>query len=178
MANKPKWANPIRQLYLAKIVLDYCQAEGWRVDLATGEIFNPAFEAKIKDLIACWSADDRAQRQAEWQAERKQLHSLGERRYPLRGQFSNIAQDIFFAEQPQHYLEGLGISGLTFKPFAKVRIASSYMRLFVELGDALKGVSKTKRRKAIRYGKALPPQVQKRIELLCSLAVRHYQNNR
>jgi hypothetical protein len=174
----PKWATPIRQLYLAKLLTDYFGKSGWKLDLATGDIYHPEFETKAKELIAHWSRDDRAQRQAEWEAERRQLHSLGERRYPLRGQFSTISQDIFFAEQPQHYLEGLGISGLTFKPFAKVRIASSYMRLFVDLGDALKGVSKTKKRKAIRYGKALPPMVQKRIELLCSLAVRHYLNNR
>jgi len=44
------------------------------------------------------------------------------------------------------------------------------------LGDTLKGVPKVKRRKAIRYGKALPVQVQRRIEELCKLAVRHYLN--
>jgi len=136
------------------------------------------YDLKCEEIIETWKAEDRAQRGAERKAEQRLIHSLGERRYPLRGQFSNIAQDIFFAEQPQHYLEGLGISGLTFKPFAKVRIASSYMRLFVELGDSLKGVSKAKKRKAIRYGKALPVEVQKRIELACSLAVSHYLNNR
>jgi hypothetical protein len=172
----PKWATPIRQAHLVRLFLKsggFC-VYGHRPCPYPSHHYELFIESLIKD----WVADDRAQRQAEWEVERRQLHSLGERRYPLRGQFSNIAQDIFFAEQPQHYLEGLGISGLTFKPFAKVRIASSYMRLFVELGDALKGVSKTKRRKATRYGKALPPQVQRRIELLCSLAVRHYQNNR
>lgn len=173
-----KWANPIRQLHLAKIVLDYCEAGGWKVDLETGEVYHPGMEAKIKGMIAVWSADDRAQRQAEWQAERKRLHSLGERRYPIRGQFSNIGRDIFFAEQPLHYVEGLGVSGLTFHPFAKVRIASSYMRLFVDLGDTLKGISKSRKRKAIRYGKALPPEVQKRIDLLVSLTVRAYLNRR
>jgi hypothetical protein len=103
---------------------------------------------------------------------------LGERRYPLRGQFSAIAKDIFYAEQPSHYVEGLGISGLTFKPFAKVRIASSYMRLFVDLGDTLKDVPKVKRRKAIRYGKALPPEAQRRIEQTVRQAVKHYLSNR
>ena len=132
------------------------------------------YELKSERQIDTWQADDRGQRQAELKAERRQMHSLGERRYPLRGRFSNIAQDIFFDRQAQHYLEGLGISGLTFKPFAKVRIASSYMCLFVELGDTLKAVSKSKRRKAIRYGKALPPDTQRRIDILCSLAVRHY----
>jgi hypothetical protein len=103
---------------------------------------------------------------------------LGERRFPLRGQFSAIAKDIFYPEQPSHYVEGLGISGLTFKPFAKVRIASSYMRLFVDLGDTLKSVPKVKRRKAIRYGKALPPEVERRIEQAVRQAVKHYLSNR
>ena len=103
---------------------------------------------------------------------------MGERRLPVKGQFNAIGKDIFYASQPSHYIEGLGISGLTFKPFAKVRIASSYMRLFVDLGDAFKGVAKVKRRKAIRYGKALPGEAQRRIEQAVSQAVIHYLQNR
>jgi hypothetical protein len=175
----PKWITPIRQLHIAKITLDYlAQLHGWQVDLDTGEIFNPELEAKIKSLIAVWSADDRAQAQALWEVERRRLHSLGERRFPIRGEFNNIAQDIFYAEQPQSYFEGLGISALNFQPFAKVRIASSFMRLYVDIGEALKAVPKVRKRKAIRYGRALPPMVQKRIGLLCSLAVKAYLNNK
>jgi hypothetical protein len=136
------------------------------------------YDVKSESQIGVWKADDRQQRQAERRMERRRLHSLGERRLPIRGQFSNIARDIFFTSQPSHYLEGLGISGLTFQPFAKVRVSSSYIRLYVNLGDTLKGLSKTKRRKAIRYGKALPVAIQKQIDLLCSLAVRHYLTNR
>ena len=172
----PKWATPNRQAYLAELLLSYLGQTGWEVDLATGEVYHPEYEERAKGLIAVWSQDDRAQSQALWEAERKQLHSLGERRYPVKGQFNAISKDVFYAEQPSHYVEGIGISGLTFRPFAKVRIASSYMRLFVNLGDTLKGISKHKRRKAVRYGKALPVPVQKRIELLCSLAVRQYLN--
>jgi len=173
---KPKWATPNRQAHLVRLFLEsggFC-VYGHRPCPYPEHHYELFIESLIKD----WVSDDRAQSQAEWEAERRQIHSLGERRYPLRGQFNTIGKDIFYTEQPQHYLEGLGISGLTFKPFAKVRIASSYMRLFVELGDSLKGISKAKRRKAIRYGKALPPQVQRRIEQLCNLAVRHYLTNR
>jgi hypothetical protein len=136
------------------------------------------YDVKSESQIEVWKADDRQTRQAERRIEQRQLHSLGEKQKPIRGQFSTIAQDIFYASQPSHYLEGLGISGLTFQPFAKVRVSSSYIRLYVELGDTLKGLSKSKRRKAIRYGKALPVAIQKQIDLLCSLAVRHYLNNR
>jgi hypothetical protein len=52
------------------------------------------------------------------------------------------------------------------------------MRLFIEVADAFKGVAKVKRRKAIRYGKALPVEAQRRIEQTVSEAVRHYLSNR
>jgi hypothetical protein len=63
---------------------------------------------------------------------------------------------------------------LTFKPFAKVRVASTFTALHIELGDTLKAVSKNKRRKAIRYGKPLTREVQKEIEAKCDKAARHY----
>ena len=87
----------------------------------------------------------------------------------MRGQFSTIAKDMFYAEQPEYYLEGIGISGLTFRPFAKVRLASSLVQLHIDLGDTLRQVSKAKRRKAIRYGK-VADTIQARIRE----AVRHY----
>jgi len=133
------------------------------------------YELYTDRLIKEWVQEDRQVSQAEWEAERKQLHSLGERRTPLRGMFSNISRDIFYPRQPEYYLEGLGISGLTFTPFAKVRIANSFMRLFVELGNALKPMSKNKRRKAIRYGKPLPKEISSQVSELCNKAVREYR---
>jgi len=168
----PKWATPDRQAHLVRLFLSsngFC-VFGHRRCL----IPEHHYELFIEGLITDWKADDRAQRQAEWQAERCQLHSLGERHYPLHGQFSAIGKDIFYASQPIFYLEGLSISGLTFKPFAKVRLASSFVRLHIDLGNTLKAVSKAKRRKAIRYGKVLPDETQRQINRLCSLAVRHY----
>jgi hypothetical protein len=133
------------------------------------------YELYTDRLIKEWVQEDRQIQEAEWQAERKQLHSLGERRTPLRGMFSNIGKDIFYPRQPEYYLEGLGISGLTFTPFAKVRIANSFMRLFIDLGNALKPMSKNKRRKAIRYRKPLPKEINSRVDELCNKAVRHYR---
>jgi len=173
----PKWAKPDRQNYLALILLDYLEREGWKVDLATGEYYHPDYEVRIRRIIANWSADDRARDNAEWQAERKQLHSLGERRYPVRGQFNNISQDIFFSSQPLYYLEGMGVSGVTLKPFAKVRIASGYVNLYVDIGQSLKGLSKNQRHKAIRYGKPLPPEYRRQVDRACQLAARHYLNH-
>ena len=69
------------------------------------------------------------------------------------------------------------MNGLTLTPFAKVKIGSSYMRLYVDLGDSLRGVSKNKRRKAVRYGRQLPKSIEQRIAERVWLAVRDYLNH-
>ena len=163
----PKWVTLDRQAHLVNLFLN---SKGFCVFAHKPcPIPDHHYELFIEHLIRDWVTDDRAQRQAEWQVERLILHSLGERREPLRGRFSNIAQDIFYSEQPQFYLLGLGVSGLTFKPFAKVRLASSFLHLFVDLGDTLKAVSKNQRRKALRYGK-VTDEVNSKIRE----AVKHY----
>ncbi len=168
----PKWVTPDRQTHLVRLFLD---SKGFCV---YGHKLCPIpehhYEVFIECLIDDWKGDDRGQRQAEWVAERQQLHRVGERRYPLHGQFSAVSKDIFFAEQPLYYLAGLGISGLIFKPFAKVRLSSSFVALYINLGDTLKGLSKSQRRKAIRYGKPLPYQIEQEVAKICRLAVRHY----
>jgi len=171
----PRWNTPSRQAHLVDLFLD----SGGFCVFGHKPCLNPEHHYLnfIEGLIADWRADDRAQDSAEWQAERLRLHSLGERRYPLRGQFSNISQDIFFGNQPLFYLDGLDVSGITLSPFAKVRVSSSYVNLYVELGKSLKGVSKNRKRKAIRYGKLLPPEYRRKVEQVCSLAVRHYLNH-
>ena len=132
------------------------------------------YELKSELVIKDWQASDREQDTADWLEEQKRLHSLAERRQPIRGQFSNIAKDVYFSQQPSYYLLGLGISGLTFKPFARIRLASSYLNLFIDIGDTLKGVSKNKKRKAMRYGKHLPVETQRELDQVCKLAVTHY----
>ena len=167
MSKQPNWATPGRQAYLVKL---FNRSQGFCV---FGHRPCPYpehhYQLFIEGLIADWVREDRAEKQAQWQAERKALHSLGERRYPLRGRFSNISKDIFYGKQPQFYLEGIGISGLTLKPFAKVKIASSYTRLYIDLADSLKDMSKNARRKALRHGR-LTDTASQRIRQ----AVRHY----
>jgi hypothetical protein len=133
------------------------------------------YELKSEKLIKDWIADDKAQRQAEYQAEYEARHNTRERTYPLHGRFSAISQEIFYDTQPEYYLENVGISGLTFKPFARLRLASSPLRLHVDLGDSFKGMSKCKRRKAVRYGK-IPKDLEDRINDACWKAVKVYLN--
>jgi hypothetical protein len=168
----PKWVTPARQTLLVRL---FVVSKGFCV-YGHPKCQIPAhhYEVYIDTLISDWTSDDRAQRQAEWQAECETFHRQAERHFPIQGQFDGIAKDIFFADQPLYYYIGLGISGLTFTPFAKVRLPSSYLSLLVDLGDTLRGISKSKRRKAIRYGKALPAEIQSKVDKLCQMAVRHY----
>lgn len=168
----PKWANAERQAHLVNL---FHSSKGFCV-FGERPCSNPAQHHYIPftdGLVADWIADDRAEALALWQAEQRALHNLAERG-AVRGQFSAISRDVFHDKQPIFYLDGLGISGLTFKPFAKVRIASSYVALHVDISEALHSASKSQRRKAVRYGKPLPQEARGKIDKVCYQAVKHY----
>ena len=168
----PKWATLDRRNVLVQLFLSsggFC-VYGHKKCLIPEHHYYLYSECLIKD----WKHLDKEQSQAEWEAERKALHSLGERSYPIRGQFSAISRDIYAGNQPLYYFEGQAVSGLTLTPFIRVRLASSYIRLYVDLGEALRQVSKSKRRKAIRYGKALPVPTKVAIRRKVLEAVKHY----
>ncbi len=171
----PKWATLDRRNWLVELFLSsggFC-VYGHKKCLIPEHHYSVFSELLISD----WKQSDREDLNAIWEAERKQLHSLGERTYPIRGQFSAISRDIYAEQQPLYFLDGQSISGLTFTPFVRVRIASSYIRLYVDLGDILRQVSKSKRRKAIRYGKPLPSSVKQQISQKVLLAVRDYHTH-
>ena len=175
MTTYPKWSTPNRQVALVKLFVD---SGGFCIFGHTNcPIPEHHYEVYIEGLIDDWKAEDRKQTSLDWKAEQRAFHSLGERKYPIRGRFSNIAKDIFFDKQPLFYLEALGMSGLTLQPFAKVKIASSYFHLYIDLGDSLKATSKNQKRKAIRYGKQLPKLIEERIAEKVRLAVRDYLNH-
>jgi len=168
----PKWATLDRRNVLVQLFLSsggFC-VYGHKKCLIPEHHYCLYSELLIKD----WKQVDTEQSQADWEAERKALHSLGERTYPTRGQFSAVSRDIYAESQPLYYLDGQAVSGLTFTPFVRVRIASSYIRLYVDLGEALRQVSKSKRRKAIRYGKALPEPTKVAIRRMVLEAVKDY----
>lgn len=168
----PKWSTPERRNALVRLFLTsggFC-IFGHR----PCQIPEHHYELFIEGVIRDWQLDDRRQDLTDWKLERLSLHRLAEHRQPLRGRFSAIANQIWHDRQPEYYLEGLGISGLTFTPFAKVRIAGGFVRLHVNLADSLRGISKNQRRKAVRYGKPVPKSIQDRINDLVGQAVRHY----
>jgi len=168
----PKWATLDRRTALVQLFLSsggFC-VYGHKKCLIPEHHYYLYSEFLIKD----WKQLDREQSRADWEAERKALHNLGERTYPITGRFNAISRDIYAGQQPLYYFEGQSVSGLSLKPFVKVRLASSYMRLFVDLGEVLREVSKNKRRKAIRYGKPLPQETQGIIRRKVLEAVRDY----
>ena len=171
----PKWATLDRRNFLVQLFLDsggFC-VYGHKKCLIPEHHYSLYSELLIKD----WKHLDRELDTALWEAERKALHSLGERSYPIRGQFSAVSRDIYASNQPLYYLDGQAVSGVTFKPFVRVRLASSYIRLYVDLGEALRQVSKSQRRKAIRYGKPLPPTTRQAIMRKVMEAVRDYYSH-
>ena len=175
MTTYPKWSTPNRKAHLVKLFLD---SSGFCIYGHTAcSMPEHHYEVYIEALIDDWKSDDREQARLDWEAESKALHSLGERKFPISGRFNNISQDIFHDKQPLYYLEALGISGLKLQPFARVRLSGSYMRLYIDLGNSLRGISKNKRRKAIRYGKELPLSIQELIRQKIWLAVKDYLNH-
>jgi hypothetical protein len=168
----PKWATPERQAELVRLFL---HSGGFCV-YGESPCTNPRahhYENYIIGLIKDWVADDREARAYLNRIMSRQLHRIPEIG-ALRGSFNAISRDIYFESQPQYYIESLGISGITFKPFAKIRIASSFTRLHVDIAEPLKAVSKNKRRKAIRYGHSLPVEIQRQVEEICNRAIAHY----
>jgi len=131
------------------------------------------FDLRLREVIGDWIAEDREARASERKAIAKLLHTIPEVG-KLKGQFNAISRDIYAESQPTYFIECLGISGLTFKPFVKVRIASSYTRLLVDLQSPLTSVSKNRKRKYIRYGKGLPVGVEKQVESTVNKAIAHY----
>lgn len=149
----PRWATEPRRLLLARITAEYIGRSGWQIDLETGEVYHPGLEQRLNSLIRDWVAADRQQAAADWRAERQLLHVTSDRRYPPRGTFNAVSRDLFYQQQPPYYVVGIGVSGLTLRPFAKVRLASSWVALHVDLDNTLRKASKNARRKAIRYGR-------------------------
>ncbi len=131
------------------------------------------YEIKEREIVKDWIADDRAQTLAEYQAEAEARHRVIQRNKPLHGKFSGVSRDIFHDKQPLFYVEALGINGITFKPFAKVRLASSQQVIYVDISETLKPLSKHARRKAVRYNKH-PLELDDSIHSDCKQAVKKY----
>jgi hypothetical protein len=169
---KPKWVNHVRQSHLVSL---FVRSRGFCV---FGEpnctIPQHHYEVFIERLINDWKADDRETNALVWKNERKIMHSTNEKTLPMRGRFNGVSIDIWHDSQPIYYLESIGMDGLKLKPFAKVKLSSSYQHLYIDLGDSLNTVSKNRKRKAIRYNKPLPQSANDIVSKLIIEAVKDY----
>jgi hypothetical protein len=168
----PKWSTPERRQKLAELLI---RSGGFCV---YGERPCPYphihhFEKYVTGLAKDWISDDREAKSYLNKILKSQLHRIPERG-SLRGTFNFVSRDIYFDSQPQYYIEALGVNGFTFRPFAKIRLASSFMYLYVDIGEPLKGISKNKRRKAVRYGQSLPVEIQRQVQDICNRTIARY----
>ena len=147
MRTFPKWATPQRRGWLAYKLATYIARDtgDFEVDLLTGAISHPDYERLQSMLRHEWVADDREERAYLRKLEQERLHPTERIR---QGGFDSIARDIFLSAQPSHYVEGQSVDVLRQQPVVKVRVASSPVRLWVDMPP-----SKSAIRKARRYGK-------------------------
>jgi len=133
------------------------------------------FQNYIEPVIKGWIAEDKVEQVALWRQEQRRLHHMTDERGWRNQRFDAVAKDVFFQQQPDYYLEGIGISGLTFTRIAKVRVPSTPVRLFVDVADSKlpKKMGQNARKRARRRGLLIGED--KSIDSLCRKAVQHFK---
>ncbi|MBI2858069.1 MAG: hypothetical protein HYX90_03225 [Chloroflexi bacterium] len=214
----PRWATPERLALLAKIAAFYVGKTGWQVDILSGKVTHPEYQAVVEGedfvvesssyyykidqthpivedgrvvgcpivkapvtvmrkwhrngLIDDWVAEDREQRAVERLEEQKRLHATSDRNVPMRGRFSAVSRDVYHDAQPLYYIEAIGLSAVTLRPFAKVRIPSSYTYVYVDIGACFRPLSRNKRKKLVKYARGIPVDVEHAISATVLMAIR------
>ncbi|HZA21238.1 MAG TPA: hypothetical protein VFA32_01285, partial [Dehalococcoidia bacterium] len=127
------------------------------------------YELFIEGIIDSWKAEDRERRNYECKLEQQQILDSTYGRYGTT--FDPVARDVFVNSRPSYYLVGLGVNPFTYQRVALVRIPSTFIHLFVDVGTAVQDVSKNARCKALRHGKVRNGALMAKIDELCKLAV-------
>ena len=130
-----------------------------------GRLYDKIAEAAIHS----WKAEDTERRVYEWKLEQRHIQDGTYGRYG--GSFDPVARDVYVNGRPSYYLVGLGVNPFTYKRVALVRIPSTSIHLFVDVGSAIQEVSKNARRKAMRHGRLRNGVLMEKIDELCKLAV-------
>ena len=171
-ATQPQWATPVRRAHLirlfgtTKMVDAPYELKGFCLDdhchkLGAAGFLPPEcstcfmcrfnYENYIEEIIGYWKSEDKIDDAVLWRLEQKLLHAAPLKRGRWGSQFDPVSKDQFFSNRQPFYLEATGISGLTFTRVAKIRIAGTQTRLFVEV-PRTRGLSKNAKRKLQRYG--------------------------
>jgi hypothetical protein len=129
----------------------------------------PYLDKKVMDgVIESWKAEDRERRNYEWKLEQRQLHDGTYGKYGSA--FDPVARDVFFSNRPEYYLVAMGVNAFSFDRVALIRIPSTSVHLFVDVGGAVQEVSKNARRKALRHRK-FSGALKDKIDENCKAAV-------
>lgn len=148
--------------------------ESVNVPITEYEILNK-HELLIDNAVKEWSEDYRIEQLEQWHRERRELHRLNEKQFPLRGRFNNISSVIFHESQPLYYIHRIGLDAIHMIPYAMVRLASSRDCIMVSLPDVnFKGISKNAKHKLLRYNKPIPESINSQIEIKVKGAVKSY----
>jgi hypothetical protein len=179
MSNKPLWVTPQRRRHLIALAErsgGHCIYGDRGCEIgdhhwhqkANGEMYNPVIEG----IIDSWKAEDRERRAYEWKLEQYQILDGTYGRYGTT--FDPVARDVYVNSRPAYYLVGMGVNPFTYQRVALVRIPSTFVHLFVDVGAVVKsvpGVSKNAKRKALRHGKIRQGAMMAEIDELCRAAV-------
>jgi hypothetical protein len=170
MSKLPQWATAQRRQHLVDL-FDRCGGycifgdAGCRID-------EHHYELSIEGIIDSWKAEDRERRAYEWKLEQRQIIDGTYGQYGTT--FDPVARDVYVNSRPAYYLVGMGVNPFTYQRVALVRIPSTFVHLFVDVGSAVKsvqGVSKNAKRKAVRHGKIRQGALMAEIDQLCKAAV-------
>ena len=148
---------------------EFVQVWGKRPYYAYVPIKQRLIDKIAEAAIDSWKAEDTERRNYEWKLEQRQIHDGTYGRYG--GSFDPVARDVYVNGRPAYYLVGLGVNPFTYKRVALVRIPSTSIHLFVDVGSAIQEVSKNARRKAMRHGRLRNGVLMEKIDELCKLAV-------
>ncbi len=163
----PQWSTPERRKHLVAL---FNRCGGFCVFGDAGcQIHEHHYELFIEGIIDSWKAEDRERRSYEWKLEQRQIQDGTYGRFG--GRFDPVARDVFVNERPEYYLVGLGVNPFTYQRVALVRIPSTFIHLFVDVGGVLQEVSKNARRKVLRHGRKPGKALDTKIHEKCRLAV-------
>ena len=109
--------------------------------------FTNLYEQHSEYLIGDWKAEDRAEREWLWRREQQLLHNMPDER-GWGQQYDPVAKDQFMSSRKPFEIEAISVNPLTLQRVARIRVAGTGQRLFVNIMRHGKG--KNARKKELR----------------------------
>ena len=122
---------------------------GWRVlkVLQSHQDFSNLYEQHSEFLIEGWKAEDRAEWEWLWRREQQLLHKMPDE-LGWGKTYDPVAREQFMESRGSFELEAINVNPLTKQRVARIRVAGTGERLFVNI--MRQGIGKSAKKKAIR----------------------------